>query len=311
MLSVFPYELYWILAKFLGNILPISHLCIHVVSLVWFRHHWNCNGPCSRPTVRVMKFFTWITMKSQKGHIRHNAFLCIDMHIRVLIHWAHYRGNQMGWICDVSCIKDLIPFFYIYIESAALAANEELFITWTSVIVVQNQGTRIWRFCSLTCNRKKKNSPTTILQHIRHINGIESFNAETRTHIKQIFPFIHSFCWCSAKGGRCCQIFQAAFRYRNSVLFLISIHSLFHSHTLDKSGTRQSVMSFLANTSHLCVSLRYMYGFWRYVKCSSVIVILRSCFCLVVCVCMSVCCFCSTPSFPWDGITFMKILYIL
>lgn len=85
--------------------------------------------------------FPWKETQQRRGittHLHTTHFYALTC-MCVLIHWAHYRGNQMGWICDVSCVKDrshspLSPNT-LRVQRCS-AANVELFIAWTSVMVV-------------------------------------------------------------------------------------------------------------------------------------------------------------------------------
>lgn len=91
-------------------------------------------------------------------------------------------------------------------------------------------------------------------------------------------------------------------------MFLISIHTLSLTHIGQKKRrTPKCHVISLKYFTLMHFTLRNMYGFWQYAKCSSVIVILRSGFCLAVYyVCVRVCVvFVTRHHFHWNGIKFM------
>lgn len=101
-----------------------------------------------------------------------DAFLCIDMHtciyvcVLVLIHRAHYRGNQMGWICDVSCVKCTSSPFLLH---AVLRAVQHCSCKCRIIYYLN---------ISYGCSKSRdtrvfdSNHHASKQQHIRHINGI-------------------------------------------------------------------------------------------------------------------------------------------
>lgn len=154
-------------------------------------------------------------MKGQMAHTYDDAFLCIDMHTCICVvcmcafWYIEHIIEAIKWdefvMFHVSrATHPLFSFILYWVQCSTVAANVELFITWTSVMVVQNQGTQeFWL-------QPPRIQAVTYSTHKRHS---ESLNAETRTHIKQIFPFIPRIsvgCSSKAQGGRCCQTFSRA-----------------------------------------------------------------------------------------------------
>lgn len=142
---------------------------------------------------RVMKFFTWISMKSQMGHAWRRR---IFMHWHACIH-AYVCGrfdtlstlkrqsNGMNFWCFM-CQEHLIPFSSLCcIESIAALLHRSckcriIYYLNISYGCSKSRDTRVWL-------RPPRIQVVTYSTYKRHC---ESFNAETRTHIKQIFPFI-------------------------------------------------------------------------------------------------------------------------
>lgn len=232
--------------------------------------------------VRVMKFFTWISMKSQMGHAWRR---------RIFMHWHAYVCMRAFWYIEhiIEAIKwDEFLMFHVSRASHSpcfsMLYREHcckcriIYYLNISYGCSKSRDTRVWL-------RPPRIQAATYSTHKRHSG---SFNAETRTHIKQIFPFIPRIsAGCSVQNSRGTMLsdfFWAAHRsvYKLSFVSYSDSNSFTYSstHTLDKSSTP---MCHVISLKHFTLMAFHfdLYGFWQCVKCLSVIVILGSGFCLV------------------------------